>query len=63
MKILSKSRLTDKWWVGKEVKCKCGFTGVIESGDDVDNGQFMKIGCKIRFECECGRETYIKSQD
>ena len=62
MKILKKAS-DEKWWSGTTVACKCGFEGLLDGSEDIDNGQFMTIGYEIRFTCNCGRETYLEPED
>ncbi len=62
MKILHKAA-EGNWWAGETIKCKCGFEGLLEGSEDINNGQFMSIAAEIRFTCECSREIWLEPKD
>jgi hypothetical protein len=56
MKIL-KAAKTEGWWVGREIKCDCGFHAVVEAGDVENNetGRFEPMQTMVDYLCVCRR--------
>lgn len=62
MKIL-KAAKTEGWWVGKLIKCDCGFRAIIEGGDVEDGDRFSKMQTMIDYRCDCARLVTIHQED
>ena len=64
MKIIKEAE-TDNWWVGKTIKCECGFEAIIEHDDvEVNKYEFFTVMTSmIDFQCKCRRLVTIHQED